>query len=216
MHTVRFYLDFISPYVWLALLEAEAFGKEHGIRWQVEPVVYAGLLNETGLVGPVEVSAKRAYTFDDVVRCARRLGRDVVGPPSHPFRSLEALRTLWLFRDNPGALGLARSISHATWGGGADLTDLAVLQGQVEACGLDAGNLEARLQDPTTKQGLMDSTSAAIERGVFGVPTFEFEGELFWGHDRLPHLADRLQGRLGPSRKSSQGMIDRVGSARRR
>jgi hypothetical protein len=37
-------------------------------------------------------------------------------------------------------------------------------------------------------------TEEAIAAGVFGVPTFVHEGELFWGHDRLDALARRLSG----------------------
>ena len=215
MPTVRLQLDFISPYVWLALLEAERFGEEHAVAWQIEPVVYVGLLKATGLVGPVETEAKRNYTFDDVVRCAARLGRGVVGPPTHPFRSLEALRTLWLFRREACALQLARRLADAAWGRGEDLTRLEVLEREVETSGLDASDLGERLLLPETKRGLTDSTAAAIRLGVFGVPTFVFEGELFWGHDRMAHLGDRLAGRARPAREASAPLIRRGPSVRR-
>ena len=216
MHEVRFHLDFISPYAWLALLEAEEFGKMLEIQWRIEPVVYAGILNETGLIGPGEVEIKRNYTFDDVVRCAARLGHEFAGPPSHPFRSLEAVRTLWVFREDPKALQLARNISNACWGRGADISQFETIASLVEDSGLDASDLESRITAPATKSGLMASTTAAMERGVFGVPTFEFEGELFWGHDRLPHLASRIQGQVPPAREGSQAMIDRPGTVHRR
>ena len=38
------------------------------------------------------------------------------------------------------------------------------------------------------------ATDAAIARGVFGVPTFEIDGRLFWGFDALPMLRAALQG----------------------
>ena len=49
---------------------------------------------------------------------------------------------------------------------------------------------------PAVKRALQDRTTAAIEAGVFGVPTFALDDELFWGHDRLDQLAARLEGRL--------------------
>ena len=105
--TAHFYLDFVSPYSWLALMQAERFAAEHGVHWEVRPVVYAALLQANGLVGPVEVPAKRRYTLRDVVRCAHELGLRLNGPPEHPFRSLEALRTAYLFRQEPRSLQLA-------------------------------------------------------------------------------------------------------------
>src|SRR5262249_21884750 len=118
--SVSFYLDFISPYTWLALMQAERFAGEHGIRWEPRPVVYAALPDAHALVGPAETPAKRRYTFQDVARSARRLGVRLCGPPSHPFRSLEALRALCLFRQEPRALRLAVAMSNACWGEGRD------------------------------------------------------------------------------------------------
>src|SRR5262245_17075723 len=136
-----FYLDFVSPYTWMALMQAEPFAAEHRLTWEPRPVVYAALLEAHGLVGPVETEAKRRYTFQDVARCAHRRGLHLAGPPEHPFRSLEALRTLELFRREPQALTLAVRLSDACWGAGRRLTDLDVLRDVVSEVGLDAREL---------------------------------------------------------------------------
>lgn len=215
MPAVALYLDFISPYTWLALHGAESFAAEHGVEWRVEPVVYGALLNSTGLVGPVETPAKRRYTFDDVARCAQRMGLQLVGPPAHPFRSLEALRAMSLFRSDPGALELARAIADAAWMRGADLTRVEVLAEVIGATGRDVSRLGERVAAPETKAALIAGTERALAAGVFGVPTFEWEGELFWGHDRLPHLAERLAGRLDAPRAKSAALIERPAGVQR-
>ena len=51
-----------------------------------------------------------------------------------------------------------------------------------------------RVRDPAIKQKLINASQAAIEAGVFGVPTMIVEGELFWGTDSLPHLERYLAG----------------------
>lgn len=196
--TVPFYLDFISPYTWMALMQSERFAAEHGIRWQLRPVVYAALLDAHGLTGPAETPAKRRYAFNDVVRCAQSYGLRFEGPPEHPFRSLEALRTLFAFRDDPAALRLAVRLSDVCWGEGRPLTDPRVIRAAVESVGLDATALDRRIADGAVKQGLRRMTEGAIDLGVFGVPTFVVDGELFWGHDRLEHLARRLSGEAPP------------------
>jgi len=81
---VRFYLDFVSPYTWLALMCARAFARRHAVRWEPRPVVYAALLSSHGLVGPVETEAKRRCTFADVARSADRLGLGLDGFLSRP------------------------------------------------------------------------------------------------------------------------------------
>lgn len=212
---VSFYLDFVSPYTWLVLTQAERFAGEHGIVWDLRPVVYAALLDAHGLVGPVEVPAKRRYTFEDVARCAHRLGVRLSGPPAHPFRSLEALRTLYVFRKEPQALRLAVRLSDACWGEGKSLTNLDVLREVVAGVGLDSGGLEERISSSEAKRGLRELTEEAVRQGVFGVPTFLCDGELFWGHDRLEHLAARLAGTLPPARELVGDLLERPSGADR-
>jgi 2-hydroxychromene-2-carboxylate isomerase len=205
---VRVYFDFISPYSYLALTRLAEFGARYGVEWEPAPVFYSALLDANALVGPAETRAKRRYTLTDVLRAAALLDVALVGPPAHPFRSLEALRVATLFADDPRALELAVAMASACWGEGCDLTDWNVLAEIVGRVGLaspaaagstaagDGAVLAARACASEVKQALQERTAAAIEAGVFGVPTFELEGELFWGHDRLDHLAARLEGRL--------------------
>lgn len=213
LRSVAFYLDFVSPYTWLALTQAEAFGERHGVRWELRPVVYAALLDAHGLVGPVETPAKRRYTIHDVARSARRLGLRLVGPPEHPFRSIEALRTLVLFRDEPHALRLAVALADACWSGGRALTEPDVLSDVVSRVGLDAAGLGERIASEPIKVALRRSTEEAVAQGVFGVPTFALDGELFWGHDRMEHLAGRLTGEPSPLMDAAP-LLTRPGVAR--
>lgn len=215
MIDVAFHFDFVSPYSYLALAQAPRFAAENGVRFDLWPVVYAKLLDAAGLVGPVESEAKRRYTFTDVLRCAHRLGVPLAGPPAHPFRSLEALRTIVLFRDDPRALDLAVALASACWGEGRDLTDPAVLTDIVTRTGLDASSLVERISAPDVKERLAASTAEAIAAGVFGVPTFSVGGELFWGQDRLPLLADYIAGRLPPMSETSTRLLSRPRGADR-
>lgn len=216
MTEVPIYFDLVSPYAFLALQRLDSFAREHGVRFVPKPVVYGALLNQTGLVGPVEVAVKRRYTLGDIRRCAALLGLPLVGPPQHPFRSLEAMRAICLCPTDADALRLAVALARACWCDGADLTDIEVLRRAVQAQGLDAEDLESRLGQVATKQRLIAQTRTALEAGVFGVPTFELDGELFWGHDRLDHLAARLHGQIPAPEVELQVLIDRPAGVVRR
>ncbi|HUP18359.1 MAG TPA: 2-hydroxychromene-2-carboxylate isomerase [Gemmatimonadota bacterium] len=218
---VRLWFDYISPYSYLALTRAERFAAEHGVSWAVRPVFYGAVLDATGLSGPAEIPIKREYTLNDVVRAAELLGAALVGPPAHPFRSLEALRATCLFLDDPRALTLVVALSTAAWGEGRDLTRWETIHEVVDSVGLDGSDLEARAAD-AGKEVLRRTTGQALEAGVFGVPTFGLpDGELFWGHDRLDHLAARLSGRLPETAQRSEEIaarprgVDRPGVAER-
>ncbi|MCP3980559.1 MAG: 2-hydroxychromene-2-carboxylate isomerase [bacterium] len=216
MNDVRFHFDFVSPYSWLALAESREFAAKHGVRWIARPVVYAKLLEDHGLVGPAETRLKRRYTFHDVLRCAEALGLEFAGVPAHPFRSLEALRTVVLFLEDERAMDLAVAVADAGWGRGQDLTDVDVLASCVEGVGLDAGSLRDRIAAPEIKRALGEITADALELGVFGVPTLEWNGELFWGHDRLAHLAARIAGRLGSPDERAGELLQRPFGVHRR
>ncbi|MGH7550170.1 MAG: DsbA family protein, partial [Gemmatimonadota bacterium] len=125
----------------------------------------------------------------------------LVGPPEHPFHSLAALRTLCVFQGDPRGLHLAVRLSMLCWGEGQPLTHPETLIAAVDECGLMAAGLAERIASPEIKERLRANTEEALGAGVFGVPTFVWKGELFWGHDRMAHLADRLTGRLASPEK---------------
>ena len=77
MARVQLFFDFVSPYSYLALTQAELFAGEHGVEWALKPVVYAALLDATGLVGPAEVKSKRRYTMADITRTSNVPSRSV-------------------------------------------------------------------------------------------------------------------------------------------
>lgn len=195
-HGVRLYFDFISPYSYLALSQAVTFSERYGIEWEIRPILYAAILEATGLVGPAEQPIKRRYTAHDIIRAADRLGVPLVGPPAHPFNPLMALRTTCLYQDHPRGIELAVELATLCWGQGRSPTEYEVLEQALQATALETPDLADRITAPSTKALLKENTAQALAAGVFGVPTFLWQGEVFWGHDRMDHLADRLAGGL--------------------
>jgi 2-hydroxychromene-2-carboxylate isomerase len=210
---VDFYFDPVSPYAWLASAQ---LGKIEavGVSIRCQPVLFAGLLNAHGGKGPAEIPAKRAYTFRDVLRNAARLGLPFVGPPTHPFNPLRALRMCIAVEHQAQRKRLALALLDAAWARGEDVADSAVLEKLARGCELDAGALLAATERPEIKQRLIDATREAVEGGVFGVPTFRLGEELFWGSDRIDALLWRLQGN-GIDEARLASMLARGASARR-
>lgn len=194
MKPVDVYFDFISPYAYLAFEALPGLEARHQVSLRYRPIVFGAVLSARGLVGPVENEAKRRYTYVDVLRRARAQGVPFAGVPAHPFRSLEALRTVCLFAGDDRLGDLVRGIARAGWGEGRDLTQVETLAEVVASVGLDAGDLGQRIQAPEIKRALVEGTRGALQAGVFGVPTFGHDGELFWGHDRMNDLERRLAG----------------------
>jgi 2-hydroxychromene-2-carboxylate isomerase len=186
MKTITFHLDFISPYAYLAF---EQLPKAlQGLSYVVEyrPILFAGLLKHHGQLGPAEIPGKREWTYRQVLWQAHVHGIPMQMPAAHPFNPLGLLRLAIACGPNRF---VCETIFRHVWRGGADAADASRLQA------LQASLAPAR--DPASdevKNALKDATAQGIAAGLFGVPTFEVDGRLFWGFDALPMLRAALEG----------------------
>ena len=190
MKRITFFLDFISPYAYLAF--------EHlpqvlaGLSYEVEyrPVLFAAFLGHHGQRGPAEIPGKRDWTYRQVAWLAHAHGIPLQLPAAHPFTPLALLR-LALACGQGGAVNryVAETVFRHVWRGGADAADPQRLQ-----------RLRAQLSPPRDPAGeevkaeLRAATDAALARGLFGVPTLAVDDKLFWGFDGLPMLRAWLVG----------------------
>ncbi len=192
---IRFFFDVISPYAYLAFRTLPALAARHGRPVELEPVLFAAILDHHGQKGPAEIPAKRAYLMKDVVRKAHALGvAPVAPPPAHPFSPLLALRAI-LAVEGEARRTATEALFAAVWAGGPGVESLAGVEALLSAAGLDGAKIVARTRDADIKARLRHGTLEAIEAGVFGVPTMLVDGELFFGVDSLPFLEQFLEGR---------------------
>lgn len=191
---LRFYFDFISPYSYVAWTQIRALATRHGRQVQPVPILFAALLEARGARGPAEEPARRAWLIKDVQRAAATAGVPLELPPAHPFNPLLALRIASL----PAAPAeLDRRIDalyRAAWAGGPGVTDPAILARWLDTESFDGDRLVAEAQTAAAKNQLRVQTDAALQAGVFGVPTVAADGELFFGFDNFPHLDRFLRG----------------------
>jgi 2-hydroxychromene-2-carboxylate isomerase len=190
MKRLVFYFDVISPFAYLAFerLPQALEGISHEVEYR--PVLFAGLLQHWGNVGPAEIAPKRAWTFRHVHWLAASQGIRLDTPATHPFNPLPLLRLALAsapdFRPNRRVV---EELFGHVWHGGADPDDadrLAALRTRL-APAHDPAGIEV-------KQALRRNTESALAAGVFGVPSIEHEGRHFWGLDALPMLRDALSG----------------------
>jgi 2-hydroxychromene-2-carboxylate isomerase len=184
---VEFFFDPVSPYAWLASKQISKI-TDAGLQIDCQPILFAALLNAHGQKGPAEIEAKRRYVFADVMREAQCNGYTFQGPPTHPFNPLRALRMCIALDDPAERTTFAKAILKSSWEDGKELGDAEVLDQIESESGLAGRKLGNAAEQVEIKNRLIQATSRAIELGVFGVPTFLFRGELFWGSDRIDAL----------------------------
>ena len=184
MKHITFYLDFISPYAYLAFEKLpEAL---RGISYSVtyKPLLFAGLLKHHGQLGPAEMAGKRDWIYRQVLWLAHQQGMALQLPASHPFNPLGLLR-LAVACDAHGTPNryVCETLFRHVWRGGEEAVDprrLAALTAQL-APQRDVNGADVKAQ-------LKGHGDEAIAQGVFGVPTLALDGKVFWGFDALPML----------------------------
>jgi 2-hydroxychromene-2-carboxylate isomerase len=189
MKHITFYFDVISPYAYLAFerLPEALQGLNYCVTYQ--PVLFAGLLKHHGQLGPAEVKPKREWTYRQVHWLAHELGIEMQLPAAHPFNPLALLRLA--AASHPQGLPnryVTEKLFHHVWRGGQDVEDSQRLQALKE--------LLKPAFDPDSaavKDLLKAHTNEAVSKGIFGVPTLEVDGKLFFGLDALPMLAAYLK-----------------------
>ena len=191
---LRFCFDFVSPYAYLAWSEIHDLAARHRRIVEPVPVLFAALLDRFGHKGPAEIAPKRMYMFKNALRLAGERGIALSPPPAHPFNPLLALRLAGLEQPAEQRRRVIDVLYAAVWGGGPGVTDPGVVARILTDAGFDGDRLVARAGQPEAKARLRAATDAAIESGVFGVPTAIVDGELFWGLDAHPHIDAFLAG----------------------
>ncbi|SEA95016.1 2-hydroxychromene-2-carboxylate isomerase [Acidovorax soli] len=193
MKHITFYLDFVSPYAWLAFerLPEVLEGLSHSVEYR--PVLLGALLQQHGNPGPAGIVPKRAWTYRHAVWLGHSIGVPLAMPARHPFNPLPLLRqALACSEDGRINRFVTGTVFRHVWQGGHEaldaqrLTELAAALEPQRKPGDDDG---AR-----AKALLRSNTEAAAARGVFGVPAFEVDGKVFWGYDSLPMLRACLEG----------------------
>ena len=182
MANLRWHFDFVSPYSylhWQKLKHLPQFP-----RIQPVPIAFGAILHHLGNLGPAEIPAKRRFIYRQLLWTAQAEGTPLRFPPGHPFNPLAVLRLCLAAGGSAQAVDV---LFDWIWREGNSADSAQALREPAQRLGVD--DVEAALADPAIKGQLRRNTDAAIDAGVFGVPTLSIDGELFWGNDAHPLMA---------------------------
>ena len=194
---VDFYLDFTSPYAYLASTRIDTLAARHDYRVVWHPFLIGATFRVTGRKAPVEHPLVREYMYHDVLRSARLLNQPLNFPAKFPILSVKPARLFYFLQDREGNQETAIAFAHAVYSAyfveGRDISDSATLTELLLPFGMKEEEVDVQLRSSSLKERFRAEVDAAIERGVFGAPTFVVGDEMFWGHDRLDQLDLWLQ-----------------------
>lgn len=186
MKTVDWYFDFISPFAYLSSAKLDELPE--GVVLRPKPILFAGILKHWETKGPAEIEPMRQYTFRHITWLAGQAGIPLILPPMHPFNPLKLLRLALVLESDIDAV---KEMFRFVWAEGNSSDNESQWLRLHEK--LKLMDVDTQIAAPHIKQALIDNTQKAIELGVFGVPTFALDGELFFGQDSMGFLQAYLE-----------------------
>jgi 2-hydroxychromene-2-carboxylate isomerase len=192
--TVDFYFDFGSPAAYLAWTQLPKLCADAAARIAWRPMLLGGVFQATGNRAPMMVPLKGKYLFIDLARFARRYDVPLRLNPNFPINTITLMRIAvgLQMRDKPRFEDYCAAMFRAIWVDAQNMNDPGVVAAVLDKADFDAPALLALGAEQAVKDELKAVTQAAVDRGVFGAPTFFVADQMFWGQDRLDFVREAL------------------------
>ena len=182
-----FYFDFGSLASYLAHTQLPRISAETGAKPQMYPMLLGGVFQATGNASPMTVPAKGRYVYIDMKRFADAYGVPLVMNPHFPIITTTLMRgaTALQGQGDEAFQRYMDAIYRAIWVEALNMNDPSVVGEVLTRAGFDPAAVLAMANEQATKDKLKAVTMTAVERGVFGAPTFFIGEHMYWGQDRI-------------------------------
>jgi 2-hydroxychromene-2-carboxylate isomerase len=196
MH-IDYYVSLNSPWTHLGAARIEAMAMAAGATMRIYPVDFGAIFAESGgLPLPKRSPQRQAYRLQELARWRDHLNTPIHVEPKF-FPSSEQLSSGCVIglRETVGdqpAIKLAHRVLKAVWQDEKNPGDPATLAALITEIGLDADQVLKLGSDPQWAERRIADTRAALDRNVFGAPSYVIGDDIFWGQDRLAFVERRL------------------------
>ncbi len=199
------YYSLSSPWAYLGGPQLRDIVRRHHVRLTLKPYDFQAVVPQTGGI-PLKTrpEPRRTYHALELARWRDHLGMPLnlepahypKGPASDPnWNKYPGWMVIAAQLQGLDAQALSHALLRALWAEERDTADAAVRIAVADENGYDGAALQALEQMPETQAIYRANSAEAVERGVFGAPTYILDEERFWGQDRLMFL-DRALDRL--------------------
>ena len=194
---VDYYVSLNSPWTYLGSKRFEVIANKYKADVTIWPVDFGSVFAVSGGLPLAKRAPQRqAYRMMELKRWRDQLGVPLnLEPKFFPANEVPAANCVIALRElgrMPDAIKLAHAVLHALWAEEKDTGDPATLQTIIAGCGLDTNTVLKASEAPHMAAKRESYTKFAIDRGVFGAPSFVIGGEIFWGQDRLDFVDRKL------------------------
>ncbi len=193
---ITYFFSLASPFSYLGHERFLALAAKYGARVHFKPADMSVVFPKTGGLPVKQRSPQRqAYRLLELRRWKESLGVQMnIEPKFFPVADPLAARTVLAGEQmgaDSGALALA--IMRAVWVEEKNIADRATLVALANGVGLEGEIVVGAAESESVKEEYVANTQEALNVGVFGVPSYVYKGEIFWGQDRLDFLERALK-----------------------
>ncbi len=195
--TVEFLFDFGSPNAYLSHLVIPAIEERTGTGFTYVPCLLGGIFKATNNVSPAVslqgIKNKPEYERLEMQRFIDRHGiTSFRRNPHFPVNTLQIMRGA-IYAQRAGFFEkYVDEVYRHMWSEPKKMDEPDVIEQALRDSGLPADDILAGTADPEVKQELIANTQRAVERGVFGSPSFFVGEELYFGKDRLREVEEAI------------------------
>jgi 2-hydroxychromene-2-carboxylate isomerase len=187
--SLPFYFDYACPWAYLGSCRVESYFRDLGVEIDFRPVSLLGLYEPPpdGSSGRPQLGPRKQANYaNDMRHWAEMIGADIAAkqPEKRPDSRL-LLQASLVAKDAGRFREFHYPAYRVRWAHARDISDPVVVRELLERAGLDGESALAKAGSDELRQRLEADTRAAVERGVFGVPTLFVGDEMFWGNDRF-------------------------------
>jgi len=190
MKKIDFYFDFASPNAYFGFNVLKKFPQKYDCEINYIPVLLGGIFKSTNNKPPMEqffgVLNKNEYQSLEMERFVNRHGLTKFKMNPHfPVISLQIVRGA-IAAEMDGYLEdyIEKVLVHM-WEEPKKMDDPEVIKAAFDESGFDSEKLLEQMQDPDVKAKLISNTEDAVKRGLFGIPTFFIDDEMYFGKDTI-------------------------------
>ena len=185
---LEFFFDYVSPYTYLANSQVRDIGAEVVYR----PMLLGAVMQAAGNKPPKTVPAKGRYLEMDIQRWTAAYGLPFKWGSLFPQKTVNALRVAIVAERKGKFHEVHDPLFDAVWVHDRDVSDESVLAEIISRAGMDAKSVLEEIATDEIKGELRANTEEAVERGIFGAPTFFIGDEMFFGNDRFHFIRKEL------------------------
>ncbi len=194
---VDFIFDFASPNAYMTHKAVAGIKQRTGATFNYIPCLLGGIFKSTGNQAPfvtfANVKGKQEYNKLENERfIAKHKLTAYKMNPHFPMSTVALMRGLIVAEEGGYKGRYTEAVLKAMWEEGENMADNDVAIRVLTAAGLDGQAIIDKTQDPDIKAKLIANTNAAVDRGVFGIPTFIVGDEMFFGKERLGQVEEEI------------------------